>query len=108
MCACSVLSIESLEIDVLSLVKLLAAVDHVLKLYSDLMQIRKREVDNYSIGKGIPACMLRACVLNTDDLPDLEAIINLEGASGDRTFFEVHVRALGEFWENILKQHSCM
>ena len=52
--------------------------------------------------------MLRAYVLNTDDLPDLEAIINLEGASGDRTFFEVHVRALGEFWGNILKQHSCM
>ena len=40
--------------------------------------------------------MLRASILNLDDLSDLEAIINIKGASEVRNYFEVYVRARGE------------
>ena len=48
--------------------------------------------------------MLRARILNIENLPDLEAKIDLEGTSEDRNYFEVHVQARGEFWANLLKQ----
>ena len=51
--------------------------------------------------------MLRACVLNIENLPDLEAKIDLKGAS-EGSYFEVHVRAQGELWANLLKQLSCI
>ena len=52
--------------------------------------------------------MLRAHILNIENLPDLEAKIDLEGASEDRNYFEVHVRARGEFWPNLLKPLLCI
>ena len=60
-------------------------------------QVKKRDVDSFSIGKGIPYCMLRARALNIEGLSDLETRINLVGASEDRNYFDVHILALGEY-----------
>ena len=61
-------------------------------------QIKKREVDNFSVGKGIPYCMLRARVLCIEDISDLEIRIDMAGASDeDRDYFNVHILAQGEY-----------
>ena len=56
-------------------------------------------MDNFSVGKGIPYCILRARALRIEDISDLEIRIDMAGASDeDRNYFIVHVLARGEYY----------
>ena len=57
----------------------------------------KKDVDNYKIGKWLPACMLKAHAPGVNSVSDLEIRIDLKGASEDRNYFEVHVQAQGDY-----------